>query len=89
MPYVTLYAIFPVAVYDAVVPVPSDQFANNHHGKVSEFTKENEIIGIKNKHETIGGITVDIDPLPYMKTGFYIVKDDFGDQRQCFTDDDM
>ena len=65
------------------------QFANNHRGRVSEFVKENEIIGTKNKHETIGGITVDVDPLPYMETGFYIVTDDFGDQRQCFTDDDM
>lgn len=67
----------------------ADQFAYDCKFRVNEFVKENEIIGIKNKHETIGGITVDVDPLPYMETGFYIVTEDFGDQRQCFTDDDM
>lgn len=67
----------------------ADKFAHDRSGRVSEFVKENEIIGVKNKHETIGGITVDVDPLPHMEIGFYIVKDDFGDQQQYFTDEDI
>jgi hypothetical protein len=67
----------------------ADQYSHNHRGRVGEFVKENEIIGIKNKHETIGGITVDVDPLPYMEIGFYIITEDFGDQRKCFTDENV
>ena len=67
----------------------ADQFAYDDKFRVNEFVKENEIIGVKNKHETIGGITVDTDPLPYMETGFYIVTEDFGDQRKCFTDENV
>ena len=67
----------------------ADQFAYDDKFRVNEFVKENEIIGVKYKHETIGGITVDVDPLPYMETGFYIVTEDFGDQRQCFTDENV
>ena len=72
-----------------IVTNKADQFAYDDKFRVNEFVKENEIIGVKNKHETIGGITVDVDPLPYMETGFYIVTEDFGDQRKCFTDEDM
>ena len=68
--------------YDLAKEIASnkaDQFAYDCKFKVNEFVKENEIIGIKNKHETIGGITVDVDPLSYMEIGFYIVTEDFGD----------
>lgn len=56
-----------------IVTSKADQFAYDCKFRVNDFVKENEIIGIKNKHETIGGITVDVDPLPYMEIGFYIV----------------
>ncbi len=72
-----------------IVTNRADQFAYDCKFRVNDFVKENEIIGVKNQHETIGGITVDVDPLPYMEIGFYIVTEDFGNQRQCFTDEDM
>ena len=64
----------------------ADQFAENHKRQLGEFVKEDATVGLYNRHKTIGGISVTTDPLPYMETGYYITTEDFGDERQCFTE---
>lgn len=64
----------------------ADQFAENHKVRLGEFVKKDATVGLYNRHKAVGGIHITVDPLPYMETGYYILTEDFGDQRQCFTE---